>query len=227
MLIDLGPFPCFMPSLTPSFNWRIWRCRVFEFLAVFFFLADLVQSYSCQIPPLVWPLKNGTFNDVEGVNKGVTCELPGNQVVGLRPTTCHNVSWIRDSKDCTGNSTEIVVCEGESGSLFDPTVSGFTREVDSVFGSRIPFIDPDPVNARVIKGEALAQFDPGPDISIPLVVWSENFGSQSPNKSFIAIGPESSILQRLLDGAYIPSKVLGIFYGSRSVSNPTDGELIY
>lgn len=226
MLIDLVPLPCTVPSLGLSFHWIVSLCRVFELVVIIFSLADLVQSYSCQIQPLVWRLQNSTFNDVVGINRGVTCELPGNQVVGLRPTTCHNVSWIRNSGDCTGNTTDIIVCEGESGSLFDPSVSGFTREVDSVFDSHIPFIDPDPFNARVIKGEALAQFDGGPNMSIPLVVWSEDFGSQTPNKSFIAFGPESSILQRLLDGSFIPSKVLGIFYGSRSVSNPTDGELI-
>lgn len=176
---------------------------------------------------MVWLIQNGTFNDVEGVNKGITCELPGNQLVGLRVTTCHNVSWIRDWGDCTGNASEIVACEGASGSIFDPTVSGFTREVDSVFNSHIPFIDADPVNARAIKGEVIGQFDGGPNISIPLVVWSENFGSQTPNKSFLAMGPEPSILQRLLDGGYIPSKVLGVFYGSGSVFNPTNGNLIY
>jgi len=176
---------------------------------------------------LVWLIQNGTFNDVEGVNRGITLQLPGNQLLGLRPTTCHNVTWIRDSRDCTGNATQIVICEGVSGSIFDPTDPGFVRQPNSIFDSNIPFVDADPVNAKFIKGEALGQFDGGPNnISIPLVVWREDFGSQTPNKSFIALGPESAILQRLLDGGYIPSKVISIFYGSRSVSKPTNGKLI-
>src|SRR5215469_2410289 len=161
-----------MPSVGPLFHRRVSRCGAFELVTIFIFLVHLVQSYDCGIKPLIWPIQNGTFNDVQGVNRGITLQLPGNQLLGLRPTTCHNVTWIRDSRDCTGNATQIVICEGASGSIFDPTDPGFVRQPNSIFDSNIPFVDADPVNAKFIKGEALGQFDGGPNnISIPLVVW--------------------------------------------------------
>jgi hypothetical protein len=189
-------------------------------------LAGQAAATSCQIKPLVWPLRNQTFNigALVAVNRGIAISLDG-QALGLRPTFCWNGTRIRSSQDCgspAANVSAFNLCQGESGSVYDATQPGaFTPLETSAW--TVP--DAPPVNARWSRGRAPATFDSGQTLDIPFEVWSEAFpASVTPNKSFLALGPESNVVQALLDAGYAPSSAMGVFYGSRSVAKWSDGE---
>jgi hypothetical protein len=185
-----------------------------------------VQSTACDISPLVLPIRNAYFNvgGITAVNRGIAVILD-NQVLGLRPTFCWNGTRIRSAQDCPSSSTDLGGfngCQGASGSVYDASSpNSFTPIGASAWA--VP--DPPPLGAHYIFGEASAGLDSGKPLIIPFEVWSKtDFGSATPNKSFIALGPDSNFLQALLNDGRIPSKTIGIFYGSRSVANPSDGE---
>jgi len=88
-----------------------------------------------------------------------------------------------------------------------------------------------PTGANVVRGIGLAEFDDGPSINLPIEVWSDpklklEYNQPAPNKSVLALGPKSSVLQRILDANIVPSKFMGLFFGSRSQFNFTNGELV-
>ena len=190
-----------------------------------------VQAYDCSIPPVTFKLQNATFKNDVTVNRGVKIELPGDQIVGLRISFCPNNTRIRSSLDCTGNSTEYVACQGASGSIFNPITPGFEQELDSVWEASVLTLDAPPTGANVVRGIGLAEFDDGPSINLPIEVWSDpklklEYNQRAPNKSVLALGPKSSVLQRILDANIVPSKFMGLFFGSRSQFNFTNGELV-
>jgi hypothetical protein len=187
-------------------------------------LFSRVASYNCSIPPLVWPLRNQTFNigALVAVNRGIGISL-NNQALGLRPTFCWNGTRIRSAHDCPSPSTNLTAfnsCQGQSGSVYDVTEPGAFSPLDA---SAWTVPDAPPVNAHWNHGKAPALFDSGQTLDIPFESWSENFGTATPNKSFLALGPESNVVQALLDAGYAPSSTMGVFYGSRSVAKPSDG----
>jgi hypothetical protein len=182
---------------------------------------------SCSIPPLVWPLRNQTFNigALQAVNRGVAVVLD-NQALGLRPTFCWNGTRIRSAQDCVSPSVNVSafnLCQGQSGSVYDVTQPGAFVTLDQ---SAWTVPDAPPENTKWSRGRAPATFDSGQTLEIPFEVWSEAFpAGVTPNKSFIALGPSSNVVQALLDAGYAPSSSMGVFYGSRSVANPSNGRL--
>ena len=191
-------------------------------------LCEPAAAYSCLVRPLVWPLRNQTFNigALVAVNRGVGIVLD-NQALGLRPTFCWNGTRIRSAQDCpapsgaAANVTGFNACQGQSGSVYDATLPDAFVTLDS---SAWTVPDAPPLGARSSRGRALATFDSGQTLEIPFEVWSEDFGTATPNKSFLALGPESNVIKTLLDAGYAPSSAMGMFYGSRSEANPTSGE---
>jgi hypothetical protein len=195
-------------------------------LAVLLLLGGRSAATSCLIQPLVWPLRNQTFNvgALVAVNRGVAVVLD-NQALGLRPTFCWNGTRVRSAQDCVspaGNATAFNVCQGQSGSVYDATQpSAFVTLDESAW--TVP--DAPPENTRWSRGRALATFDSGQMLEVPFEVWSETFpAGVVPNKSFIALGPSSNIVQALLDAGYAPSNAMGVFYGSRSAAEFSNGE---
>lgn len=56
----------------------------------------------------------------------------------------------------------------------------------------------------------------------PLEVWSNQ---ASDNKSGLSFGPDSSFIDWLYRADLVPSKAFGVFFGSRSQLNATDGNI--
>jgi hypothetical protein len=186
-------------------------------------LCGRAASYSC-VHPLVWPLRNQTFNigALAAVNRGVGIVLD-NQALGLRPTFCWNGTRIRSAQDCAAPSVNVSAfnaCQGQSGSVYDATQPAFVTLDASAW--TVP--DAPPLNVRSSRGKAPATFDGGQTLDIPFEVWSGDFGSTTPNKSFLALGPQSNVVRTLLEAGYAPSSAMGVFYGSRSVANWTTGK---
>jgi hypothetical protein len=188
--------------------------------------SQFVASANCTIKPLVWPIHNQSFVDTNGeivaVNRGLSVTFPGNNPLSLRLTFAWNDTRLRSAADCAyGNSTYFNYCEGASGSVLWPNSTGFTQINSQGDG----LTDPPPIDTNnVVYGEVEASFFGNTSLPIPIEIYSKDFGFATPYKSFLALGPKSAVLQRLLDGQLIPSKVIGLFFGSRSVSNPTNGE---
>jgi hypothetical protein len=207
-------------------TWRPDATRLVRLLLCVLLLSlfGRVAAYDCRIPPLVWPLRNQTFNigALVAVNRGVAITLD-NQALGLRPTFCWNGTRIRSAQDCPSPSTNLTgfnVCQGQSGSVYDSTQPDAFTTLDA---SAWTVPDAPPINTRWSRGKAPALFDSGQTLDIPFEVWSEDFGNGTPNKSFLALGPQSNVVETLLDAGYAPSSTMGVFYGSRSVAQPTDG----
>jgi hypothetical protein len=191
-------------------------------------LAGQAAATSCQLSPVVLPLRNETFyiGALGAVNRGVAISLAG-QALGLRPTFCWNGTRIRSAQDCgspAANVSAFNLCQGQSGSVYDVTLPGaFTLLEMSAW--TVP--DAPLANIMSNRGRALATFDGGQKLEIPFEVWSEAFpASVMPNKSFLALGPESNVVQALLDAGNAPSSAMGVFYGSRSVAEWSAGECL-
>lgn len=85
-------------------------------------------------------------------------------------------------------------------------------------------IDSSPNGAHVIRGYDLASF--GPSVSVPgfpLEIWSD---STSSNRSSLGLGINSSVISSLVRANVAPSPELGLFYGSRSIQYPSNGEMV-
>jgi hypothetical protein len=205
---------------------RLWAAAAHAHLialAVLFALGGRAGATSCLIKPLVWPLRNQTFNlgALVAVNRGVAVELDG-QPLGLRPTFCWNGTRLRSAQDCaSANVSAFNLCQGQSGSVYNATLQD---SFETLGESAWTVPDPPPVNARWSIGQASATFDGGQKLDIPFEVWSENFAGATPNKSFLALGPDSNVVAALLDAGYLPSRAMGVFYGSRSATRWTNGQ---
>lgn len=184
--------------------------------------ASVVAVNNCSVPPLLLPLKNNTLDDGVALNRGVPVTL-GGQPEGFRTTFTLNNTRIRNAQDCDlqGGAANATGCEGASGGVFDID-NTFAIAPDGTWN--VSTIDPPPAGATVLQGYDLAFF-PG-NISIPqfpFEVWSN---SQATNKSALALGPSSSVLSILLAIGAIPSKTMGLFFGSRSQNQPADGQWV-
>jgi hypothetical protein len=85
-------------------------------------------------------------------------------------------------------------------------------------------IDPSPNGAHVIRGYDLASF--GPNVSVPgfpFETWSH---STSSNRSSLGLGINSSVISSFIGANVAPSPEVGLFYGSRSIQYPSDGEMV-
>jgi hypothetical protein len=202
----------------------------FALLSIFLCRLLFTGAFDCSIPPQSLKLQNATFKNGQAVNRGISASLPGNQIVGLRPTFVFNNTRLRNSADCSynnANDSQFVICEGESGSVFNPNVPDFQQLLGSDWAKEVETVDPPPLGLVPEQGLGFVQFDSGSGLQLPMEVWSHpglEANSGTPNRSFVALGPKSSLLERLIDGGNIPSRALGLFYGSRSVELPTDGE---
>ena len=77
----------------------------------------------------------------------------------------------------------------------------------------------------VVQGYDSANFTDGPAVigDFPLEVWANDIVA---NRSALALGPKSSVLERLVKINSTPSSAFGIDYGSRSEAFPRDGQLV-
>src|SRR4051794_4548608 len=81
--------------------------------------AGFVSAYDCGITPIVLPNQNGTLYAGVTVNRGINFQcFPSAQRIALRPSFIWNNTRVRNSINCKGNSSEIVACQGASGSTF-------------------------------------------------------------------------------------------------------------
>src|SRR5882762_5418617 len=136
----------------------------------------------------------------------------------MRMTFNLNNTRLRNAEDClllSPNTTAIIACQGSSGSIFSPDQSQTWTPV--IEGSwNVSSIDyrPSVNSTTVIQGYDVAKLSGVPEITdFPFEVWSD---ASAANKSAIAFGQDSSFVQKLADLGTIPSKVLGLFFGSRS-----------
>lgn len=98
----------------------------------------------------------------------------------------------------------------------------YTSATDSNWN--VTDIDPAAPGVHTIRGYDDASF--GSNITIPdfpLEVWSQ---VDSSNRSELPLGVSSSWLTKLEEVDAIPEKTLGLYYGSRSMNRPQDGELV-
>jgi hypothetical protein len=177
---------------------------------------------SCSIDPLSLPWTNTSLADGVAANRGIGIQL-GGQPISLRATTIFNNCRIRNARDCQlGNATSQSGCQGASGSSFD--IAKSTTWQSAPQGAwNVTVVDPHDSGETVIDGYDVAEFYGIPEIyGFPFEVWSN---TQSDNKSGLALGPNSSFVQTLLDVQAAPSGVFGLFFGSRSQTQGVDGNL--
>ncbi|KAH0558549.1 hypothetical protein GP486_004792 [Trichoglossum hirsutum] len=185
---------------------------------------------NCRAAPALLPITNITYGGGAAANRGIRVKV-GGQVLNLRPTTLLNEIRVRNGQDCSEISVpDTRDCFSEIGSLFSPENSTSFHQTNIIFISAVDHLGH-------ITGEALISgYDKvqlhGGDIGLPVEVWSSTRGTnrsgsdQGLRRSGLPLGPESSVIKRLLDTGAIPSRVLGLFFGSRSQTRGADGELV-
>lgn len=201
-----SPQPAFLKSLLIS-------------LIIF---SSVGSAGNCSIAPLSLPWTNYTLPDGIAVNRGIFVEL-GGQPASIRCSTTISNTRIRNARDCQlQNATTQSTCQGASGSNFDPLRSKTWRAATPQ-NWKVTVIDPHRADETVLEGYDVAKFHGGLEISdLPFEVWSN---LNSDNKSGLALGPNSSFLEKLVRSEAAPSKVIGLFFGSRSETQGVDGNL--
>lgn len=133
-----------------------------------------------------------------------------------------------DCRQGSFNDSEIRGCQGASGSTFKlGDYQGWKPLSDSFWAAKTQTVDPLQPGTSARKGIARILFDDGPNVELPVVVWSNPaMGSVSPAKSVFGLGPKSDLLLSFLNASIIPSSFMGLFFGSRSLNEPFDGELL-
>jgi hypothetical protein len=165
---------------------------------------------------------------------GIQVVFPGNQILGLRATWVFNDTRVRNDGDCQiGNKSAVTACQGASGSTFDISANpGWNVLPHSKWEDLIQHIeDPVPDGVNPTWGIADVSFDDGPNVTLPIETWSAPdmnlvYGKQSPSKSVLAFGPNSTLIDRLLKGSWVPSSFMALFFGSRSFNHSAPGELL-
>jgi hypothetical protein len=179
-------------------------------------------SSECSIDPISLPWANITLADGIAVNRGIDIQL-GGQPISLRATTMLSNCRIRNARDCGfGNASAQSGCQGASGSSFniEESPTWFTASQGTW---NISTEDTHGIGETVIDGYDTAQFYGLPEIyGFPFEVWSN---TRSDNKSGLALGPNSSFIETLLDAELVPSGNFGLFFGSRSQTKGVDGNL--
>ncbi|KAH8684470.1 aspartic peptidase domain-containing protein [Tricladium varicosporioides] len=180
---------------------------------------------NCSIPPLVLKIENNTLSgDGIALNRGISCSI-GGEVEGLRLDFARNNTNFRNYLDCAsaGSTANISQCVGASGGVYNLNTSSTFRAVTNNAWN-VTSIDPSPNGAHIIRGYDTATF--GPSVSIPnfpFEIWSD---PTSANRSSLGFGINSSVITSFLSTGAAPSGEIGLFYGSRSVDHPSDGELV-
>ena len=176
--------------------------------------------------PLTLVLKNNTLSSGIAINRGVGLELNG-ELLSIRLTTLLNNVRLRNSKDCPENRTLETECQGSSGSVYDLDKYPFDRVGEEEWSQRVVADPYHPGDIHPVQGFATANITTTPQISeisnLPIQVWSNK---QSSNKSGLALGPSSSFVKRLFEMGVVPGTSWGLFFGSRSQLNSTDGALV-
>jgi hypothetical protein len=192
-----------------------------------------VEAFDCGIDPVQLGIKNTPLHNGVPMSRGVQFKLPGNQILGLRFSTTWNNTFIANSNNCRrGNSSYNNACEGAIGSTFDPVENiGWTPYLQDDWEHIVGHLDKPPANTNVVRGVAEADFDNGPTVALPIAVWNNpsidpttEMGS-SPSKSVFGIGSSSDLIKSFLNGNFVPSGFLGLYFGSRSLNCSEDGEM--
>ncbi|KAI9773932.1 MAG: hypothetical protein M1840_006158 [Geoglossum simile] len=184
-----------------------------------------VEANNCSVAPLILALENNTLPDGIALNRGVACSL-GGQVQGFRLNFARNNSGIRNARDCegAGSPANVSRCIGASGGVFSiPNSTTFSAAPNGAWN--VTNIDPFPNGAHIIRGYDTATFAGHVRVpNFPFEVWSD---VKSANRSSLGMGISSSVLKSLLNADAIPSPEMGLFLGSRSMSSPLDGEIVF
>ncbi|CZR56002.1 uncharacterized protein PAC_05890 [Phialocephala subalpina] len=195
-------------------------------LVVLIEVASVTRANDCTIPPLVLAIKNNTLSgDGIALNRGIAAKFgDGKQIEGLRLDFTRNNTGLRNSLDCsTGSQSTISQCIGASGGVFIINASTSFNAATSDSWN-VTSIDASPNGAHITYGYDTVTFGPNDTIpSFPFDVWSD---TTSANRSSLGMGRNSSVLSSLLGAGVIPSPEFGLYYGSRSMNNPSDGELV-
>ncbi|MCJ1475708.1 hypothetical protein MMC13_004371 [Lambiella insularis] len=180
---------------------------------LYFLFFDKITADSCGTPPLLLPITNYTLADGVALNRGVGVQV-GSQILGLRLSTRLANTRLRNADDCQqGNASIETQCAGSTGSIFDLTKSK-TWSQAGPGGWNVSAIDPHEAGESIVDGWDMAKlFSTSSVPGFPMEVWSN---AASDNRSGLAIGPNSSFLEWLSSASLVPSKVLGIYFGSRS-----------
>ncbi|KAF2466662.1 uncharacterized protein BDR25DRAFT_345503 [Lindgomyces ingoldianus] len=182
-------------------------------------LISLVGAH-CATAPLALSIENVTLSDGVAKNRGIHVDL-GGQPEGFRISFAINNTRVRNAQDCQvlGNATLRSKCLGSSGGVYDVQLHTFNTS-----GSfNVSHIDTPPKNAVILQGADEAVMGNITIPRFPFEVWHD---PDSLNKSGIAFGPDSSVLAKLVDYGFAPSKFFGLFFGSRSQNQPQDGQVI-
>jgi hypothetical protein len=201
---------------------------IFSVLSILILYKRSIRAtvFDCDIAPLSLKIQNVSLADGIAVNRGIAVQLAENQTAGLRVTLTLNNTRIRNIFDCSyisANSSQLSACQGASGSVFDPQNPGFNCQNRSSWSFEVETVDDPPLGAQLEQGVARAHFDGGPSFNLPVEVWSSPGLVAIDKRSYLALGPESSVLKELIHSAHIPSRAFGLYYGSRSQLFPTDG----
>ncbi|KAF4931004.1 hypothetical protein CGCVW01_v000735 [Colletotrichum viniferum] len=186
-----------------------------------------VKADDCSVDPLVLPIKNVTFPNGIGANRGVKLTL-GGQVQGMRMSTILNNTRVRNILDCPNEDTlAFVGCQGASGSVYDTSKDTFTQ-VYNIKDWNVSVVDAQPADGvtTVLHGYDTANFTDGPAVvyGYPFEIWADY---DSMNKSALALGPESSTIDLLVDHKIAPTSAWSLDYGSTSELYPRDGQLVF
>jgi len=192
-----------------------------------------VLAFDCNIEPLKLGITNTPLDNGVPVNRGIQFKLPGDQILGLRISTVWNNTFISNANNCRRNNESYNnACKGAVGSTFDPVENdGWKPYLTSDWEDIVAHVDDPPSGANVVRGVAKADLDDGPTIDLPVAVWSNpsvdpiNEKVPSPSRSVFGIGPSSDLLRSLLNGSFVPSSFMGLYFGSRSLNCSQDGEL--
>jgi hypothetical protein len=112
-----------------------------------------------------------------------------------------------------------------SGGVFNVDASKTFVTVPDVKEWDVPSLDPLSVGSSVLYGYDQLLLPSNITVqSFPFEVWS-NMSSNS--VSGLGLGSKSSVLASFLNQSAIPSPEIGLYYGSESMNNPADGELVF
>ncbi|KAL0943594.1 aspartic-type endopeptidase [Colletotrichum truncatum] len=185
------------------------------------------KADDCSVDPLVLPIKNVTFPNGIGANRGVKVTL-GGQVQGMRMSTILNNTRVRNILDCPQQDTlAFVGCQGASGSVYDTTKGSFSQ-VLNLKDWNVTTVDAQPADGitTVLHGYETANFTDGPAVTYgyPFEVWAD---FDSMNKSALALGPDSSTISLLVKQKHAPTSSWSLDYGSTSELYPRDGQIVF
>jgi len=210
---------------------------------LFFFNSSVLAAGNCSAKFLAFPIKNNTLGDGVALNRGISVELGGQPqgrcrnisrqtlshgTTGLRLTTLWDNMAIQNAQDCTGGTSSesnISACIGASGGVFyiDKSTSWKAAPDGGWNGTST---DPAEHDGHTLLGWDTAVFSGDIQVpGMPLAVWSD---VDPLNRTALGLGANSSTLRALVSAGVLPEfpQQIGIFMGSRSELQGSDGEII-